>query len=127
MYTGSNHLVITFNSEGMKLDFSPKENASCAEEKPEDFDIILSKEKGMRINFIRMVYGMCKKQFFTRKDGSRIADQQVFRYMGNMLGVDLTDYCNDLSRAMQDNTSLDKNLRIFEDMQDIMRDKFNSM
>lgn len=128
MYTGNNHLVITFNSEGMKLDFCPKENASSMEMTPIDEPLImLSRDKGMRINFIRVMYTLCKKQFFVRNDGSKASDLQVFRYLGNKLGVDLSDYCNDLSRALQDNTSLEKNLRIFEDMRDIMRDKFNSM
>lgn len=128
MDTRNNHLVITFNSDGMKLDFSPKENDSIMGMTPIDEPLImLSKDKGMRINFIRVMYTLCRKQFFVRNDGSKASDLQVFRYMGRMLGMDLTDYCNDLSRAMQDNTSLDKNLRIFEDMRDIMRDKFNSM
>lgn len=128
MDTRNNHLVITFNSDGMKLDFSPKENDSIMGMTPIDEPLImLSKDKGMRINFIRVMYTLCRKQFFVRNDGSKASDLQVFRYMGRMLGMDLTDYCNDLSRALQDNTSLDKNLRIFEDMRDIMRDKFNSM
>lgn len=127
MYSGNNHLVITFNSEGMKLDFTPKENPCLETMSVFEPEIILSKEKGMRINFIRVMFGMCKKQFFTKNDGTKASDLQVFRYIGRMLGVDLSDYCNDLSRALQDNTSLDKNLRIFEDMRDIMRDKFNSM
>ena len=127
MYKGNNHLVITFNSEGMKLDISPNGNGPYMEETAEDSDIILSKERGMRINFIRLVYGMCKKQFFTKKNGGKASDMQVFQYLGSKLGVDLTDYCNDLNRAMQDNTALEKNLRIFDELQDVMRDKFNSM
>ena len=48
MYKGNNHLVITFNSEGMKLDISPNGNGPYMEETAEESDIILSKESHVK-------------------------------------------------------------------------------
>ena len=127
MDAGNNHMVITFNSEGVKLDFLPMECSTAPVAQLQSGEIILCKDKGMRINFIRVMYCLCKMGFFTTSGGGKAADSQVFRNIGNVLSADLSSYTNDLCRAMQDGKSLDKHTRIFEEMIRIITDKFNSM
>ena len=42
------------------------------------------------------------------------------------MNTDLTNYDKDLSRSMSDSTKLEKHLKVFEDMRDKMKEKWNS-
>lgn len=46
--------------------------------------------------------------------------------LGAVVGIDLSNYDNDLSRSLSDNTKLEKHLAIFDRMKEKMMEVFNS-
>ena len=133
--SANNQLIITFNSEGMQVNIT--QNTDSAKNEPTNLpsetiaddggDIVLCSDKGIRIDFIRTVYSLCQLGFFMKKQGGKAADIQVFKKLGNAFGIDLTRYSNDLNRSLQDSSALEKHTRIFDEMSEVMRNKFNSM
>lgn len=122
------HWVIKFTPEGVTVDVSsPKITPSVENLPEEETGIRLSKERGVRINFIRVVYTLCKLGYFTKDNGSKISDIQVFRLFGNFLNTNLSNYYNDLNHSMQVGFTPEKHTRIFEEMERILNDKFNRM
>lgn len=128
MYAKEIHWVIKFTPEGMKVDVSPKEISSSVKKFPEEeTGIRLSKDRGVRINFIRVVYTLCKLGYFTNPGGGKIPDIQVFRLFGNLLHTNLSNYHNDLNHSLQVGYTPDKHTRIFKEMERILDDRFNMM
>ena len=88
--------------------------------------IYLSKERGFKIDLIRVVYVLYKLGFFTGKDGRKITQKEVFSAIGKAVNVDLSSYYSDLSRALSDSTKLEKHLSIFDRMKEMMEETFNN-
>ena len=88
--------------------------------------IYLSTAKGQKIDLIRVLNVMYEQGRFKGKDGAKLTKKEFFTEMGRMLHVDLSNYDNDLSRAMADGTKLERHLKTFEDMKQKMRDIWNS-
>lgn len=88
--------------------------------------IYLSTAKGQKIDLIRVLNVMYEQGRFKGKDGSKLTKKEFFTVMGRTLHVDLSNYDNDLSRAMTDGTKLEKHLKTFEDMKLKMIDIWNS-
>ena len=128
MKTKNTHWVITFSPDGLKVDVSPYGTPSPVTNLPEEGSgIMLSKERGIKLNFIRVVYTLCQLGYFTNSHGGRITDIQVFRYFGRMLETDFSNYSKDLSRSLQDGNAYTKHTKVFEEMRKILRDRFDSM
>ena len=99
------HLVITFNSDGGKVDIA----MNGKEENIKTFDagrsakysgkVFLCKEKGMKLNYIRVIYMFCCLGFFTDGNGKKSIYKDVFKDFGAVIGEDLSDYNNHLSRS----------------------------
>lgn len=77
--------------------------------------------KGTRIDLIRIIYSLCSLDLFVDKDGARVPDNLVFQAFGQLLGMDLSRYCNDLNRTKQENTSMDTQTAIFRQMEEAFR------
>lgn len=128
MNSKNTHWVITFSPDGLKVDVTPHGTPSPVTNLPEDdMGIMLSKERGVKLNFIRVVYTLCQLGYFTNGHGGKIADIQVFRHFGRMLETDFTNYSKDLSRSLQDGNAYTKHIKVFEEMQKIMTDRFDFM
>ena len=89
-----------------------------------DSGIYWSNEKGMRIALIRIIYSVCQMNLIYDKFGNKVADKQVFDAFGQFFHMDLSRYNNDLTRAMSDNTSLEKQTEIFQLMSNTFRNKY---
>jgi hypothetical protein len=68
----------------------------------------------------------------SRKDAERMllfcnnpGPSFLFGVLGNALNMDFSHYSNDLSASLSDSTSMNKHLKIFEDMLDMMKKIFN--
>ena len=95
-------------------------------EKEYESPIYLSKERGFKIDLIRVVYVLYKLGFFTGKDGRKITQKEVFSAFGKALNIDLSTYDVDLSRSLSDSTKLQKHLSIFDRMKEKMEETFNN-
>lgn len=126
--------IITVDEHGPKVEIvrpsgvvnvPPMECPSARMTKPEwDSGIYWSNEKGMRISLIRIIFSVCKMNLIRDKYGNKVPDKQVFDAFGRFLHMDLSRYTNDLTRAMSDNTSLEKQTEIFQLMGNTFRNKY---
>lgn len=105
--------------EPMRGQFSPVSNTDYKS------SVYLAERKGSKIDIIRILNVLYELGMFTGKDGESITKKEFMIAMGNAINVDLSRYDKDLSRALSDSTTLDKHLRIFNDMTQKMTDIFN--
>ncbi|MBC9912767.1 hypothetical protein [Chitinophaga varians] len=80
-------------------------------------DIILSKQRGKKIDFIRTINALYELRFFEDVNGQIPTKEKVMKCLGKILGVDLTGYDSDLSQALNNGTT-EKNVTIFQKMAD---------
>lgn len=88
--------------------------------------IYLNKAKGQKIDLIRVLNVMFEQGRFKGKDGSKLTKKEFFTEIGHTLHVDLSVYDKDLSSSMSDGSKLEKHLKTFDDMKQIMTDIWNS-
>lgn len=77
--------------------------------------------KGTRIDFIRILYSLCSLDLFVDKNDCRVSDCLVFQTLGQLFGMDLSRYCNDLNRTKQESTNMDTQTAIFRQMEEAFR------
>ena len=77
--------------------------------------------KGTRIDFIRILYSLCSLDLFVDKNACRVPDCLVFQTLGQLFGMDLSRYCNDLNRTKQESTNMDTQTAIFRQMEEAFR------
>ena len=87
--------------------------------------IFLSKERGRRLDMIRVINSIIELGFFTDENGRKSNKKDVFVVLGHAMNVDFSNYSHDLSSSLTDSTSMNKHLKIFEDMLDMMKKIFN--
>lgn len=87
--------------------------------------VYLVERRGAKIDIIRVLNSLYELGTFTGKNGKSISKKEFMISMGKAINVDLSNYDKDLSRALSDSTTLDKHLRIFNDMLQKMNDIFN--
>lgn len=97
-----------------------------AVEKDYESPVCLSKERGFKIDLIRVVNVLYMLGFFTGKDGKKITKKEVFSAIGKAVNVDLSSYDVDLSRSLSDSTKLERHLSIFTRMKEKMEEVFNN-
>ena len=90
------------------------------EEKGTGSSVYLSPVRGKKIDFIRVVNVLYELGLFTDKDGVRCTKKEAFRAFGRAVNLDLSNYNKDLSRALNDTTTRERQLQIFKDMRQKM-------
>lgn len=90
------------------------------EEKGAGSPVYLSPVRGKKIDFIRVVNVLYELGLFTDKDGVRCTKKEAFRAFGRAVNLDLSNYNKDLSRALNDTTTRERQLQIFKDMRQKM-------
>ena len=90
------------------------------EEKGAGSSVYLSPVRGKKIDFIRVVNVLYELGLFTDKDGVRCSKKEAFRAFGRAVNLDLSNYNKDLSRALNDTTTRERQLQIFKDMRQKM-------
>ena len=84
---------------------------------PTNSNLQLSTQKGIKVNFIRVINCLCELSFFTDKKGNDITKKEVFKTFSNALNQDFSAFQNDLSTTKAAAKSDMKNtLSIFEQM-----------
>ena len=87
--------------------------------------IFLSKERGRRLDIIRIINAIIELGFFVDENGRKSNKKDVFAVFGHAMNVDFSSYSHDLSSSLTDSTSMNKHLKIFEDMLEMMKKIFN--
>lgn len=86
------------------------------EERGGGSSVYLSPVRGKKIDFIRVVNVLYELGLFTDKDGVRCTKKEAFLAFGRAVNLDLSNYNKDLSRALNDTTTRERQLQIFKDM-----------
>lgn len=95
------------------------------EEKGDGSSVYLSPVRGKKIDFIRVVNVLYELGLFTDKDGVRCTKKEAFLAFGKAVNLDLSNYNKDLSRALNDTTTRERQLQIFKDMKLKMAEIYN--
>lgn len=95
------------------------------EERGGDSSVYLSPVRGKKIDFIRVVNVLYELGLFTDKDGVRCTKKEAFQAFGKAVNLDLSNYNKDLSRALNDTTTRERQLQIFKDMRLKMAEIYN--
>lgn len=90
------------------------------EERGAGSSVYLSPVRGKKIDFIRVVNVLYELGLFTDKDGVRCTKKEAFLAFGRAVNLDLSNYNKDLSRALNDTTTRERQLQIFKDMRQKM-------
>lgn len=108
---------------------SPTCSSVSASEKEEErgggSSVYLSPVRGKKIDFIRVVNVLYELGLFTDKDGVRCTKKEAFLAFGKAVNLDLSNYNKDLSRALNDTTTRERQLQIFKDMRLKMAEIYN--
>lgn len=105
--------------EPMKDQFTPESSTK------QQSVVYLTERKGAKIDIIRILNVLYELGAFTGKDGQPISKREFMTAMGKAINIDLSNYDKDLSRALSDNTTIEKHLRVFKEMTQKMTDIFN--
>ena len=115
--SGSSVSLSGFSVSPSSSSVSVSENG---EEKGAGSSVYLSPVRGKKIDFIRVVNVLYELGLFTDKDGVRCTKKETFRAFGRAVNLDLSNYNKDLSRALNDTTTRERQLQIFKDMRQKM-------
>ena len=122
--SNNEHLVITM-PDGTKVEIGPHNQPIPPEIPLKLPKIFLSKERGRRLDMIRVINSIFELGFFVDENGRKSNKKDVFAVFGHAMNVDLSNYSHDLSSSLTDSTSMNKHLKIFEDMLYMMKKIFN--
>ena len=81
--------------------------------------IRLNPRKGNKVNLIRVFNVLYEMDYFTGGHGGPISKKDAFASLGGLLGLDLSDYQNDLSAGKAAaNSDFSNILKVFDTMKD---------
>lgn len=118
-FSGCSSGSFSVSPSGSSVSSSSPSSVSVSEngeEKGAGSSVYLSPVRGKKIDFIRVVNVLYELGLFTDKDGVRCTKKEAFRAFGRAVNLDLSNYNKDLSRALNDTTTRERQLQIFKDM-----------
>lgn len=122
-FSGGSSGAFSVSSSGSSVSSSSPSSVSVSEngeEKGAGSSVYLSPVRGKKIDFIRVVNVLYELGLFTDKDGVRCTKKEAFQAFGRAVNLDLSNYNKDLSRALNDTTTRERQLQIFKDMRQKM-------
>ena len=120
---GDVHIVVTQQENSCKTAAGSMQQPPQPEQ-PQGADIHLNLKKITKIDFIRVVYTLCKLGAFVNSLGEELKPLKVFQAFGRLLDIDLSGYQNDLNNSLQQGKTEEKHLSIFKKMLKVMKDKY---
>ena len=118
-FSGCSSGSFSVSPSGSSVSSSSPSSVSVSEngeEKGAGSSVYLSPVRGKKIDFIRVVNVLYELGLFTDKDGVRCTKKEAFLAFGKAVNLDLSNYNKDLSRALNDTTTRERQLQIFKDM-----------
>ena len=122
-FSGCSSGSFSVSPSGSSVSSSSPSSVSVSEngeEKGAGSSVYLSPVRGKKIDFIRVVNVLYELGLFTDKDGVRCTKKEAFLAFGRAVNLDLSNYNKDLSRALNDTTTRERQLQIFKDMRQKM-------
>lgn len=127
-FSGCSSGSFSVSPSGSSASSSSVSSASASEKEEErgaGSSVYLSPVRGKKIDFIRVVNVLYELGLFTDKDGVRCTKKEAFLAFGRAVNLDLSNYNKDLSRALNDTTTRERQLQIFKDMRLKMAEIYN--
>ena len=127
-FSGCSSGSFSVSPSGSSVSSSSPSSVSVSEngeEKGAGSSVYLSPVRGKKIDFIRVVNVLYELGLFTDKDGVRCTKKEAFLAFGKAVNLDLSNYNKDLSRALNDTTTRERQLQIFKDMRLKMAEIYN--
>lgn len=88
--------------------------------------LFLSKKKGTKIDFIRMMNAWYECGKVEDVNGVKPTKKEFFTWLGKLFNIDLSDYDKDLSNSMASSVAFDKQIRIFDELKEKQQEIYNS-
>lgn len=127
-FSGCSSGSFSVSPSGSSASSSSVSSVSASEKEEErggGSSVYLSPVRGKKIDFIRVVNVLYELGLFTDKDGVRCTKKEAFLAFGKAVNLDLSNYNKDLSRALNDTTTRERQLQIFKDMRLKMSEIYN--
>ena len=86
---------------------------------------ILNDKTISKIDFIRLINALWEMKAFKNKDGLYPTKQSVMKEFGNYVGIDLSNYETQLSKAVN-TADIETNLKIFDSLKETMKKYFDN-
>jgi len=84
---------------------------------------IINLKKGAKIDLIRVIVAMYDNGFFEDETKQKVDLINVMKTLGDVLGVDLSDYDNSLSTGFL--SKIETNLKVFNDLKQAIQKRYN--
>ena len=78
--------------------------------------ICLSSQRGVKIDFIRVMNAWYECGKVEKVGGGHLTKKEYFTWLGKLFNIDLSNYCKDLSNSMSAAVSYEKQTHIFEEL-----------
>ena len=125
MSNNNDYIRIEF-PDGKKIEVSSNMIAPTSTETKDTLPkLYLSKEKGSKLDMIRIVTVLWELGYIVDEHGRKAMKKEVFRALGMVLNTDFSNHNSDLSGSLADGSSMNKHTRIFELMLEKMKSIFN--
>ena len=122
-----NQLTITM-ADGSKVEIclnNSHETTDTTEVNKETSKLYLNQEKGRKLNIIRIILVTWELGYLVDEHGRKAKKKDVYEAFGSLLNTDFTHFNSDISASLADGSSMDKHIRVFEEMLEKMKQIFN--
>ena len=123
----NNQLTITM-ADGSKVEIclnNSHETTDTTEVNKETSKLYLNPEKGRKLNMIRIILVLWDMGYFVDEHGRKAKKKDAYENFGSLLNTDFTHFNSDISASLADGSSMDKHIRVFEEMLEKMKQIFN--
>ena len=123
----NNQLTITM-ADGSKVEIclnNSHETTDTTEVNKEISKLYLNPEKGRKMNMIRIILVLWDMGYLVDEHGHKAKKKDVYEAFGSLLNTDFAHFNSDISASLADGSSMDKHIRVFEEMQEKMKQIFN--
>ena len=87
--------------------------------------LFLNTEKGTKMEIIRIFYVIAEMCLIVDESGRKAKKKDIFQFLSFMLNADFSNFSRDLSNSLADGSSINKHLKVFDEMRDKMENIFN--
>ena len=87
--------------------------------------LYLNPDKGSKLDIIRIYYVISELNLIVDESGRKAKKKDLFQFLSVMLNADFSNFSRDLSNSLADGSSINKHLKVFEEMRDKMENIFN--
>ena len=119
-------LIGSLNGNVMSQHINPTTQNENEEAETAASPIHLSKNVGVKLDFIRVMYAWYECGKITDANGGKLSKKDYFEALGKAFNIDLSNYNNLLSTSMGKSSNYGKQTEIFDMMKKKIEDIYNS-